>query len=31
MIFDDIACEKQNNIRKYFIMGKHNNVDTYYL
>lgn len=27
MIFDDVACEKQNNIRNYFCMGRHNNVD----
>jgi len=22
MIFDDVACEKQNNIRSYFCMGR---------
>lgn len=31
MIFDDVACEKQNNIVKYFTMGRHNNIDVFYL
>ena len=31
MIFDDVACEKQNNIRAYFCMGRHKNVDSFYL
>lgn len=31
MIFDDVACEKQNNIRNYFSMGRHNNIDSFYL
>lgn len=31
MIFDDVACEKQNNIRSYFCMGRHNNIDSFYL
>lgn len=31
MLFDDIACEKHNNIRNYFTMGRHNNIDTFYL
>lgn len=31
MIFDDVACEKQNNIRQYFCMGRHKNVDSFYL
>lgn len=31
MIFDDIACERQNNITNYFTMGRHNNVDVFYL
>lgn len=31
MIFDDVACERQNNIRRYFTMGRHNNLDTFYL
>lgn len=30
-IFDDVACEKQNNIRSYFCMGRHNNIDSFYL
>lgn len=31
MIFDDIACEKHDNIRNYFSMGRHRNIDTFYL
>ena len=31
MLFDDVACERQHNIRKYFAMGRHNGVDTLYL
>lgn len=31
MIFDDVACEKQDNIRDYFCMGRHRNVDSFYL
>lgn len=31
MIFDDIACERQSNIRNYFTMGRHNNIDVFYL
>lgn len=31
VIFDDIACEKHNNIRNYFTMGRHKGVDTFYL
>ena len=30
IIFDDIACEKQNNIRAFFCMGRHKNVDFYF-
>lgn len=30
-IFDDISCERQNNIRNYFTMGRHNNIDSFYL
>lgn len=30
-IFDDVACDKQNNIRAYFCMGRHNDVDSFYL
>jgi len=31
IIFDDIACEKQNNVKAYFCMGRHKNVDCFYL
>lgn len=31
MIFDDVACENQNNIRAYFCMGRHRNIDSFYL
>lgn len=31
MIFDDVSCEKQDNVRSYFTMGRHNNIDTFYL
>lgn len=31
IIFDDISCEKHNNIRNYFSMGRHKNIDTFYL
>lgn len=31
MIFDDVICEKQNAIRDYFCMGRHKNVDCFYL
>lgn len=30
-IFDDIACEKQDNVRNYFSMGRHNKIDSFYL
>lgn len=30
-IFDDVACEKQDNIRAYFCMGRHNGIDSFYL
>ena len=30
-IFDDIACEKQDNVRAFFCMGRHVNVDCFYL
>lgn len=30
-IFDDIACDKQDIIREYFSMGRHKNVDCFYL
>lgn len=31
MIFDDVACGKQDNIRAYFCMGRHNSIDSFYL
>jgi len=31
MIFDDVGCEKQDNIRPYFCMGRHKNIDSFYL
>ena len=31
MIFDDVACEKQDNVRAFFCMGRHKNVDSFYL
>lgn len=30
-IFDDIACTTQNEIRDYYCMGRHNNIDCFYL
>ena len=30
-IFDDIACDKQDNIRAYFCMGRHSGIDCFYL
>lgn len=30
-IFDDVICDKQDNIRSYFCMGRHKNVDCFYL
>lgn len=31
IIFDDVACDKQNNIRSYFCMGRHKHIDSFYL
>lgn len=31
MIFDDVACENQINIRNYFAMGRHRQLDCFYL
>ena len=31
MIFDDIACEKQDNAKAFFAMGRHKGVDSFYL
>ncbi|CAK1598249.1 unnamed protein product [Parnassius mnemosyne] len=30
-IFDDVACENQINIRNYFSMGRHKQIDYFYL
>lgn len=30
-IFDDIACDKQDVVKEYFAMGRHNNIDMFYL
>jgi hypothetical protein len=30
-IFDDVMCEKQDVIRSYFSMGRHKNIDSFYL
>lgn len=30
-IFDDVACENQVNIRNYFSMGRHKQIDCFYL
>lgn len=30
-IFDDVICEKQDNMRSYFCMGRHKSVDCFYL
>lgn len=31
IVFDDVACEKQDNIRAFFCMGRHGHVDSFYL
>lgn len=31
IIFDDVACENQFNIRNYFSMGRHKLIDCFYL
>lgn len=31
MIFDDVACDSQNRMRAYFSMGRHKDVDCFYL
>lgn len=31
MIFDDIACEKQDCLKAFFCMGRHKSVDSFYL
>lgn len=30
-IFDDVICDKQNNIKLYFCMGRHRAIDCFYL
>lgn len=30
-IFDDVICDKQNNMRAYFCMGRHKGVDSFHL
>lgn len=30
-IFDDVICDKQNNIKLYFCMGRHKAIDCFYL
>ena len=30
-IFDDVACDPQNSMREYFSMGRHRDVDSFYL
>lgn len=30
-IFDDVICDKQENMQNYFSMGRHKNVDSFYL
>lgn len=30
-IFDDVACDKQNKIMLYFSMGRHKDIDSFYL
>lgn len=31
IIFDDVICDKQNNIKLYFSMGRHMTIDCFYL
>lgn len=31
IIFDDVSCENQTNIRNYFAMGRHRLIDCFYL
>jgi hypothetical protein len=30
-IFDDVMCDSQENMKKYFCMGRHRDVDCFYL
>lgn len=31
VIFDDVACESQSNIKNYFSMGRHKHLDVFYI
>lgn len=31
MIFDDVACDRQEHMRSYFSMGRHRDIDSFYL
>jgi hypothetical protein len=31
MIFDDVACDPQDHMRAYFSMGRHRDIDCFYL
>lgn len=31
IVFDDVACENQSNMRDYFAMGRHKFIDCFYL
>lgn len=31
IIFDDVICDKQDNIREYFCLGRHRGIDCFYL
>lgn len=31
MVFDDVACEKKDSVKAFFCMGRHKNVDCFYL
>ena len=31
IFFDDLACEKQDNVKAFFCMGRHKSVDCFYL
>lgn len=30
-IFDDVICDRQNNIKAYFCMDRHRGIDSFYL
>lgn len=31
MVFDDVSCEREHNIRKYFAMGRYSDLGAFYL